>query len=106
MLWFTEESGNKIGRISVEGGNVTIMEFLIPRADSLPVGIIDGSNDTLWFTEIISNGIGNVMIQGQESPLHVDRNNPGARFFGHNRPLSALALYRVSSPTLLKSARM
>jgi len=31
---------------------------------------------------------------------------PGARFFGHNHPLSALALYQVSSPTLLKSERM
>jgi len=65
---------------------VTMIEFLIPRVDSLPVGIIDGSNDTLWFTEIVYNRIGNVMLQGQESHLHVDRNNPGARYFGHNRP--------------------
>jgi hypothetical protein len=59
----------------------------------LPAGNIDGSNDTLWFTEIAYNRVGNVMIQGQESHLHADRNNPGARFFGHNRPLEALALY-------------
>jgi hypothetical protein len=67
------------------GGNVSIREFLIPRPDSLPVGIVDSSNNVLWFTDIFYNRIGNAMIPGQESDLRVDKNNPDMLFFGHTR---------------------
>src|SRR5262249_25560244 len=38
-LWFTEHTGNKIGRIDWDG---TIREFAVPSADSSPWGIAAG----------------------------------------------------------------
>src|SRR5688572_12048025 len=36
-LWFTEQGGNKIGRITFDG---TVTEFPIPTANSWPVDIV------------------------------------------------------------------
>jgi len=47
-LWFTEQLGNKIGRITT-GGVVT--EFPIPTAGSGPYGITSGPDGNLWFME-------------------------------------------------------
>ena len=47
-LWFTESSGNKIGRITPTG---TITEFPLPTASGGPVGIAAGPDSNLWFTE-------------------------------------------------------
>ena len=56
-LWFTEYSGNKIGRITTAGA---ITEFTIPTAASSPVGITAGPDGNLWFTEYSGNKIGQV----------------------------------------------
>src|SRR5262249_10137580 len=47
-LWFTEESGAKIGRIPSAGA---ITEYPIPRPDSDPGAIAVGADGALWFTE-------------------------------------------------------
>jgi streptogramin lyase len=52
-LWFTENSGNKIGRIT-PGGSVT--EFA--TAGGQPWGITRGPDGNLWFTAALGNYIG------------------------------------------------
>jgi hypothetical protein len=47
-LWFTEEDGNKIGRITTDG---LITEYPLPTAKSFPVGITAGPDGALWFTD-------------------------------------------------------
>ncbi len=56
-LWFTEQAGNKIGRISTAGA---IAEFAIPTANSFPVDITAGPDGTLWFLEHSANQIGRI----------------------------------------------
>src|SRR5450432_1506095 len=47
-LWFTEYTGNKIGKITPSG---VITEYPIPTANSSPYGIVTGPDGNLWFTE-------------------------------------------------------
>ena len=49
-LWFTENNGNRIGRIS-PGGEHTVTQFLIPTSNSFPTGITAGPDGNLWFTD-------------------------------------------------------
>jgi virginiamycin B lyase len=51
-LGFTEGLGNKIGRITTDGG---ITEFPIPTAGGGTYGITTGSDYALWFTELYAN---------------------------------------------------
>jgi streptogramin lyase len=61
-VWFTEASGNKIGRITPAG---LIAKFPIPRADSFPLGITAGPDGNLWFTEAgAANQIGRITPTG------------------------------------------
>jgi streptogramin lyase len=48
-LWFTEQSGNRIGRITPAG---VITEFPLPAAGSFPEAITAGSDGNLWFTQV------------------------------------------------------
>ncbi len=57
-LWFTEESANKIGRITPKGAITASDEFFIPTASSVPFGITAGPDGNLWFTEAGGNNIG------------------------------------------------
>src|SRR6266700_3918680 len=45
-LWFTESTGNKIGKITPTG---TITEYPIPTTNSGPLGITSGLDGNLWF---------------------------------------------------------
>ena len=56
-LWFTESSGNRIGRITPAG---VITEFPVPTAASEPFGIAAGPDGNLWFTERAGNQIGRI----------------------------------------------
>ena len=47
-MWFTELSGNRIGRITRRG---KITEYMLPNANSSPVTIAAGRDGNLWFTE-------------------------------------------------------
>ncbi len=67
-LWFTENTRNKIGRITTAG---VITEFTLPTANSSPYGITAGPDGNLWFTEQFGNRIGQITPAGviTEFPL-------------------------------------
>ena len=48
-IWFTEESGNNIGRMTT-AGEVTA-ELVVPTANCQPAGITTGPDGNLWFAE-------------------------------------------------------
>src|SRR5262249_14739944 len=58
-LWFTENFGNRIGRITTAG--VVTNEYTVPTNTSAPSGITAGPDGALWFTE--SNNPTNKPIQ-------------------------------------------
>lgn len=61
-LWFTESTGNQLGRITPNG---VITEFPVPTAASGPYGIAVGREGDLWFTERFGNKIGRFTIATQ-----------------------------------------
>ncbi len=67
-LWFTEGSGNNIGRINTAG---YVTEYPVPTAASGPLGITLGPDRALWFTEYQSGKIGRITPAGTitEYPL-------------------------------------
>ena len=60
-LWFTEDAGNRIGRITPSG---TITEFAVPTASSAPGGITAGPDGNLWFAENTGNKTGRITPSG------------------------------------------
>jgi len=60
-LWFTEASGNNIGRITTAGA---ITEYPIPTTGAYPIGITAGPDGALWFTEESGNNIGRITTAG------------------------------------------
>src|SRR5262249_29864406 len=60
-LWFSEFTGNRIGRITTGG---TVTEFVIPTAASGPQGITTGPDGALWFAEAVVNKIGRITTAG------------------------------------------
>ncbi len=70
--WFTEPSGNRIGKITPAG---LITEFTIPTLGSLPIGIARGPDGNLWFTEATASKIGRISPSGvfAEFPLSPGR---------------------------------
>jgi virginiamycin B lyase len=61
-LWFTEECGNRIGRITLDG---QITEYPVPTPDSHPLGITAGPDGALWFVEKQAEKIGRITTTGQ-----------------------------------------
>jgi len=61
VMWFTEYSSNKIGRITTAG---VIAEYPVPTANSLPEGIAGGPDGAMWFTEQTGNKIGRITTAG------------------------------------------
>jgi streptogramin lyase len=59
-LWFTEQAGGKIGRITPSG---TITEYPLPSFDN-PFGITAGPDGNLWFVEPDGNKIGRITPSG------------------------------------------
>jgi streptogramin lyase len=75
-LWFTEQSANKIGRITP---GTFFTEFPIPTASSVPIGITAGPDGNLWFTENNSNKIGRITPAGfvtGEFPIPTPSSSP------------------------------
>jgi streptogramin lyase len=60
-VWFTEQAGNRIGRIT-PGGVIT--EFLVVTAGSAPTGITQGPDGNLWFTQRSIDRIGRITPSG------------------------------------------
>jgi virginiamycin B lyase len=84
-VWFTEECGNKIGRL--DPGDGTISEFDLPLPASHPLGIIAGPDGALWFTQRFS-AIGRITTDGEitEFPLETFA-NPQRITAGHDNAL-------------------
>jgi streptogramin lyase len=59
-LWFTEFTGEKIGRITTAG---VITEFTIAGAQAL-VGIASGPDGNIWFTDQFAGKVGHVNTAG------------------------------------------
>jgi virginiamycin B lyase len=85
-LWFTEQTGNNIGRITVEG---SFTEYPIPTPNSAPEAIVLGPDGALWFTEQFGNKIGRVTTGGifTEYPIPVPRGRPFALVVGSDHAL-------------------
>ena len=60
-LWFTEEEGSKIGKITSSG---IITEFQVSTSRSNPYGITAGSDGNVWFTEEFTSKIGKITPSG------------------------------------------
>jgi virginiamycin B lyase len=74
-VWFTELSGNKIGRLSVTDG---ITEFPIPTLASGPYAIASAKDGRLYFTEFNGNKIGAITTSGviDEIPIPTPNAHP------------------------------
>jgi virginiamycin B lyase len=60
-MWFTEQTGQRIGRISMTGA---IVEFAL-RAGSNPIGITAGPDNGMWFTQALGRRIGRIDADGK-----------------------------------------
>lgn len=67
-MWFTEETGDRIGRIDANG---VITEFNVTTPSSKPTGIALGPDGNIWFTLAAADRIGRVTPAGvvSEFPL-------------------------------------
>jgi virginiamycin B lyase len=78
-LWFTEQAGNKIGRITTSG---TFTEFAIPTASAGAEGIVAGPDGNLWFTENSAGKIAKITTDGAgtitEYPITTANSQPVA----------------------------
>jgi len=61
-LWFTENSANKIGRISTAGD---VTEFALPQGNSSPSGITSGPDGNLWVAVTLTGRIAKVTPTGE-----------------------------------------
>jgi len=78
-LWFTEYSGNKIGKITTAG---LIAEYPIPTAHGDSEGISSGADGNMWFVETASGNVGKITPAGviTEYPFpNTPWENPGAQ---------------------------
>ena len=57
VLWFVDNLGNKVGRITTSG---QITEFDIPTQGVRAVGITVGADGNMWFTEQLGQSIGRI----------------------------------------------
>jgi hypothetical protein len=104
-LWFTETSGNNIGRITTAG---VVKEFPIRTAYSSPSGITAGPDGALWFTETSGNNIGRITTAGvitNEFPIPTAASGPSGITTGPDGALwfteaGGNKIGRLASPTL------
>jgi virginiamycin B lyase len=61
-VWFTEECGNRIGRLAPSG---QISEYTVPTPDSHPLGMTAGPDGALWFVEKAAEKIGRITTSGR-----------------------------------------
>jgi virginiamycin B lyase len=62
LVWFTERSGNRIGRLDPATG--ALAEFAVPSAGSQPTGldVIPGIPAQVWFAEGAGNQLGQLVV--------------------------------------------
>ncbi len=73
-LWFTEYSGNKIGRVTTSGA---ITEYSVPASGTGSFDITAGPDGALWFTEYSGNKIGRITTSGAITEYNVPTLNSG-----------------------------
>jgi virginiamycin B lyase len=94
-LWFTEFTGNKIGRSTTAG---VITEFTVPTAASQPTAIAAGPDGALWFTEQAASKIGRITTAGAitefslptaaSGPIGITAGPDGALWFAEGASVS------------------
>jgi streptogramin lyase len=62
QVWFTESSGNRIGRMNPDGTDLT--EFALPHPGSSPRILALGADGNLWFSEHTGNRMGRITPAG------------------------------------------
>lgn len=70
-MWFTEYYGSRIGNITPTG---QVKEYVIPTANSHPVGIVAACGN-LWFTEQSGNKVGRITTSGQITEYAIPTSN-------------------------------
>ncbi len=60
-MWFTEQTGERIGRVSMGGA---VVEFALPSGGN-PIGIVAGPDGNMWFTEALGHRIGRIDAGGK-----------------------------------------
>ncbi|MBV8489391.1 MAG: hypothetical protein JO199_02585, partial [Candidatus Eremiobacteraeota bacterium] len=55
--WFSEMSGNQIGRITTSG---SVVEYPVPTAASAPFDVVEAPDGAVWFTESASSKVAHV----------------------------------------------
>jgi virginiamycin B lyase len=75
-LWFTEQSANKLGRITTAG---VITEFPLPVAGTQPARIITGPDGGIWFTETGRSFIGHISSEGSFSEIPLSRSGDASK---------------------------
>jgi streptogramin lyase len=73
-VWFTEDGGNSIGRMTPAG---VVTEFPLPTASSFPSDIASGPDGNLWFTEFNANQIGRITTAGVITEFPLPNPNSG-----------------------------
>ncbi len=68
-VWFTESSGNRIGRMNPDGSG--LVEFPLPHPDSSPRIIARGADGNLWFSEHTGNRIGRITPEGRIAEFEI-----------------------------------
>jgi streptogramin lyase len=71
-LWFTEQLGDKVGRITPSG---VVTEFPVPTAGASPWQIVTGPDGNLWFTERSGNKIGRITPAGAVTEFTIPDDN-------------------------------
>ena len=78
-IWFTEPSTNAIGELTVNNGNATWNQFVVPTANAAPYDLTFDQAGNLWFTELTGNNIGefnSTTSQFAETPTPTPNSNP------------------------------
>lgn len=96
-LWFTENTANKIGRITTAGA---ITEYPMPSANAGAYAIVTGPDLALWFTEQTGHGIARITTAGTITEFPVDGGQPEGIASGPDRSL----WFMLSNTNALASA--
>jgi streptogramin lyase len=72
-LWFTEQIGNNLARITLDGH---IDEFAVPTPNSGPLGMAVGPDNAFWFVERRAGKVGRMTLDGTFSEYAMP--TPGA----------------------------
>ncbi|HEY6406137.1 MAG TPA: hypothetical protein VIY29_01590, partial [Ktedonobacteraceae bacterium] len=78
-IWFTEPATNAIGELTVNNGNATWNQFIVPTSNATPYGLTFDLAGNLWFTELTASSIGEfnpATAQFAETPTPAPNSNP------------------------------